>query len=88
MKQTLLALTILAAFALTGCGGEQKSAPTSKLPEAKPAVKIEEQQKQTKSFETKSSDQKEYKMGNKSKFGDYIGKESSKPLHQFKTDKQ
>ena len=87
MKKTLLALTILAAFVLTGCGSESKTVNESKTPEAKPAIKVEEQQKQqTKSLETKSSDQKEYKMGNRSKFGDFIGKESSQPLHQFKTN--
>lgn len=82
MKRTMLVLSILATFALTGCGSEQKSAPASKTLEAKPAVKVEEQQKVNKSGE------KEYKMGNKSKLGDYIGKKSSEGLHQFKTNKQ
>lgn len=80
MKKTMLVLSILAAFVLTGCGGEQKSAPASKTPEAKPAVKVEEQQKQP-----QSADKKEYKMGNKPGF------ESLKKgtgLHQFKTNNQ
>ena len=80
MKKPMLVLSILAAFALTGCGGEQKSAPASKTPEAKPAIKIEEQQK-----ENKHSEQREYKMGKKPGF------ESLKKgtgLHQFKTNKQ
>ena len=84
MKKTLLALTILAAFVLTGCGNESKTVNESKTPQAKPAVKVEEQQKQ----QTKSnSDQKEYKMGNKSKFGDFMGKKTTEQsVHQFKTN--
>ena len=85
MKKTMLVLSILAAFALTGCGGEQKSAPASKTPEAKPAVKVEEKQNQA---QPQTTGKKEYKMGNTSKFGDYIGKKSSEPLHQFKTNNQ
>lgn len=87
MKKTMLVLSILAAFALTGCGGEQKSAPASKTPEAKPAVKVEEQQNQEPKI-TDNTTKKTYKMGKTSKFGDYIGKKSSEPLHQFKTNNQ
>ena len=85
MKKTMLVLSILAAFALTGCGGEQKSAPASKTPEAKPAVKVEEQQK----VEYNEKGEKVYKMGNKPTFEDYMGKKSTeKSLHQFKTNNQ
>lgn len=80
MKKTMLVLSILAAFALTGCGGEQKSAPASKTPEAKPAVKVEEQQKENK------SDEKEYKMKTTTKFSDF--KSNGGKLHQFKTNNQ
>lgn len=79
MKKTMLVLSILAAFALTGCGGEQKSAPASKTPEAKPAVKVEEQQKENKSGE------RQYKFKKDVKLGDGL---TGQPLHQFKNNNQ
>ena len=83
MKKTMLVLSILAAFTLTGCGGEQKSAPASKTPEAKPAVKVEEQQKVNKSGE------KEYKMGTpKKSFADFEKGKTNEGLHHFKTNNQ
>ncbi len=85
MKKTMLVLSILAAFALTGCGGEQKSAPASKTPEAKPAVKVEEKQNQS---QPQTTGKKEYKMGNKPTFEDYMGKKTTEQsVHQFKTNK-
>lgn len=77
MKKTMLVLSILAAFALTGCGGEQKSAPTSKTPEAKPAVKVEEQQQE--------NQERKYKFKRNVKLGDGL---TGQPLHQFKTNNQ
>lgn len=79
MKKTMLVLSILAAFALTGCGGEQKSAPASKTPEAKPAVKVEE-----KKVEYNEEGKRVYKsapgtIGSKAKGG---------KIHQFKTNNQ
>ena len=83
MKKTLFVLAIFTIFMVVGCGSEQKSTPASKTPEAKSAVKVEEQQK----VEYNEKGEKVYKMGNKSKLGDYIGKKSTeKSLHQFKTD--
>ncbi|MBQ9764284.1 MAG: hypothetical protein IJV92_08000 [Phascolarctobacterium sp.] len=77
MKKTMLVLSILAAFALTGCGGEQKSAPASKTPEAKPAVKVEEQQQE--------NQERKYKFKRNVKLGDGL---TGQPLHQFKTNNQ
>ena len=83
MKKTLLALTILAAFVLTGCGSESKTVNESKTPQAKPAIKVEEQQKQTKS----NSEEKTYKMGTpKKSFSDFQKGKSNEGLHQFKTN--
>ena len=81
MKKTMLVLSILAAFALTGCGGEQKSAPASKTPEAKPAVKVEE-----KKVEYNENGEKVYKMKKTKRIGD-SAKQGEK-LHQFKTNNQ
>lgn len=81
MKKTLLALTILAAFVLTGCGSESKTVNESKTPEAKPAIKVEEQQKQT-----KHTEETEYKMKTKTKLSDF--KSNGGKLHQFKTNNQ
>lgn len=78
MKKTLLALTILAAFVLTGCGNESKTVNESKTPEAKPAIKVEEQQKQ----QTKSNE-REYKFKRNVKLGEGL---TGEPLHQFKTN--
>lgn len=78
MKKTMLVLSILAAFALTGCGGEQKSAPASKTPEAKPAVKVEEQQKQE-----NQSTKRKYKFNTNAQIG---GSAKGGELHQFKTN--
>lgn len=80
MKKTLLALSILATFVLAGCGGETKSSTDSKTPEAKPAIKVEEKQKE----ENKHSEQREYKMGT-TKLSDF--KSNGGKLHQFKTNK-
>ena len=81
MKKTLLALTIIAAFVLTGCGNESKTVNESKTPQAKPAVKVEE--KQTKS----NSEEKTYKMGTpKKSFSDFQKGKSNEGLHQFKTN--
>ena len=77
MKKTMLVLSILAAFALTGCGGEQKSAPASKTPDAKPAVKVEEQQQE--------NQERKYKFKRNVKLGDGL---TGQPLHQFKTNNQ
>ena len=79
MKKTMLVLSILAAFALTGCGGEQKSAPASKTPEAKPAVKVEEQQKEN------TSGERQYKFNKNAQIG---GSAKGEKLHQFKTNNQ
>ena len=85
MKKTMLVLSILAAFTLTGCGGEQKSAPASKTPEAKPAVKVEEQQK----VEYNEKGEKVYKMGKGKSLTEQFGKDKpQKGLHQFKTNNQ
>ena len=80
MRKTMLVLSILAAFALTGCGGEQKSAPASKTPEAKPAVKVEEQQNQS---QPQTTGKKEYKMKKTKRIGDSA---KGGELHQFKTN--
>ena len=82
MKKTMLVLSILVAFALTGCGGEQKSAPASKTPEAKPAVKVEEQQK----VEYNEKGERIYKREKKTRLGDGIKGDGK--LHQFKTNNQ
>lgn len=81
MKKTMLVLSILAAFALTGCGGEQKSAPASKTPEAKPAVKVEE-----KKVEYNENGERVYKRQKKTRLGDGIKGDGK--LHQFKTNNQ
>ena len=81
MKKTMLVLSILAAFALTGCGGEQKSAPAAKTPEAKPAVKIEE-----KKVEYNENGERVYKRQKKTRLGDGIKGDGK--LHQFKTNNQ
>lgn len=79
MKKTLLALSILATFVLAGCGGETKSSTDSKTPEAKPAVKVEEKQKEeTQTSERKYKFNKNAQIGSSAKGGE---------LHQFKTNK-
>ena len=87
MKKTLLALTILAAFVLTGCGSESKTVNESKTPEAKPAIKVEEQQKDNKQQSQSTTGKKVYKMGNKPTFEDFMGKKTTEQsVHQFKTN--
>lgn len=83
MKKTMLVLSILAAFALTGCGGEQKSAPASKTPEAKPAVKVEDK------VEYNEKGERVYKMKKGKSLTEQFGKNKPQQgLHQFKTNNQ
>lgn len=70
MKKTLFLLAVITAFIVVGCGNEKKP----------------EYDKNGNKIEYNEKGERVYKMGNKSTFGDYIGKKSSEPLHQFKTD--
>ena len=80
MKKTLFVLAIFTIFMVVGCGSEQKSTPASKTPEAKPAVKVEEQQK----VEYNEKGERIYKREKKTRLGDGIKGDGK--LHQFKTD--
>ena len=72
MKKTLLALTILVAFVLAGCGSEEKPKYDQN------GNKIEYNEK----------GERVYKMGTpKKSFADFEKGKSNEGLHQFKTNK-